>query len=161
MIAVEICSHATARGLVVTNPGVYDLILITNSLFAPCAEDYADARRWLHLEFDDIHAPLGDLRMPTAESVRRALDWSAGSEHLVVACHAGISRSSALAYVLCCRDRTPQQALAILERGRHHPNALIVRLGADLLQRPEIYDVYWRWLSGSGVDRLPGEFPAE
>src|SRR5262245_21466196 len=116
---IEICSHATLQGLLATRPGGYDLLLVTNPGFAPPADAMPLARRVLHLEFDDHHLPHPGRRLPAAEDVRRALEWAADCTDLVVACHAGVSRSSALAYVILCRHRPPHEAIEILTVNWH------------------------------------------
>src|SRR5262245_11125807 len=130
---IEICSHATLQGLLATQPGGYDLLLVTNPGYDPPADALPLARRVLHLVFDDHHVPRPGRRLPAAEDVRRALEWSADSTDLVVSCNAGVSRSSALAYIILCRQRPPQEAIAALTPNWHRPNELIVRLGAQLL----------------------------
>jgi predicted protein tyrosine phosphatase len=85
----------------------------------------------LHLQFEDFDSPRPGVRLPAAEDVRLALVWSAGGGDLVVSCHAGLSRSSALAYVVRCRDWSPEAAIGVLTPGWHRPNGLVVRLGAE------------------------------
>jgi predicted protein tyrosine phosphatase len=146
-VKTKICGRGAIADLLASAPGRYDLLLITNPGVGPPAGVPALARRMLHLEFDDCVAPRRKRRLPTAEDVRQALEWAEQSADLVVACHAGVSRSAALAYVIRCRDWSPRRALQILNRGRHRPNALIVRLGAELLDDPRVYDTYAAWIS--------------
>src|SRR5262245_52675635 len=133
----EICGHSFVHGLLLEEPAQRDLILITNPGYMPFGDEAERvlelARRVLHLQFDDITTRFPDLKHPVVEDVQEALDWASGSEDLIVACHAGVSRSSALAYVLRSRDWSPSQAVKILERGIHSPNRLIVEIGAKLL----------------------------
>src|SRR6185437_5172056 len=59
----------------------------------------------LVLNMDDIAAPLEGYTVPADEHVMRLIDFVAGwdrSAPLVVHCFAGISRSSASAYVAAC-----------------------------------------------------------
>ena len=142
----EICGHADVHALLDEDPRNRDLILITNPGYVPFGDEVLRlARRVLHLQFDDIAATFPDMHPPTSADVQRALDWAAGSEDLVVACHAGISRSSALAYVIRSRDWSPSQAVQILTRGLHSPNRLIVDLGAKLLGNPLVWSTYESW----------------
>jgi predicted protein tyrosine phosphatase len=67
-----------------------------------------------------------------------------------VSCHAGVSRSSALAYVVRCRDWSPGEAIRVLTPGWHRPNELVVRLGAELLRDPAVYATYAAWM-GQGA----------
>jgi hypothetical protein len=82
---------------------------------------------------------------PTARNIKEALAWSEGKTELIVACHAGISRSSATAYVIASRVLGPKDALGILEQGHHWPNRLIVYLGSKLLKDDKIWDEFVNW----------------
>ena len=145
-MTTEICSHAVLLGLLASDPGRYDLLLVTNPGAGPPEGVPPLARRVLHLQFEDFDSPRPGVRLPTAEDIRLALDWSAGGGDLVVACHAGVSRSSALAYVVRCRDWSPGEAIRVLTPGWHRPNDLVVRLGAELLGDPAVYATYAAWL---------------
>jgi hypothetical protein len=139
---IDICSHGVLPGLLSADPGRWDLLLVTNPGVEPPEGVPPLARRLLHLQFDDFTSPLPGVRLPTADDVRRALDWSAGCERLVMSCHAGVSRSAALAYLVRCRAVPPPVALGILAKGWHRPNELIVRLGASILEDPGVYEAY-------------------
>ncbi len=142
----EICSRHALLGLLGEAPGRYDLLLVTNP-WTDAPEGVPElARRALHLRFEDVTEPAPGVRPPTEEDVRAALEWSAGCGDLVVACHAGVSRSAALAYVIRCHDWSPRQALQVLTPGWHQPNRLIVRLGAELLGSPDVYGAYLAWM---------------
>lgn len=147
----EICGHSSVHGLLLEGPGQRDLILVTNPGYMPFGDDaervLALARRVLRLQFDDFTAQVLDLdiRLPSEADVEEALAFAPHSDDLVVACHAGVSRSSALAYVLRCRDWGPPSAVTILERGIHAPNRLIVEMGARVLRNLEVWDTYETW----------------
>src|SRR5688572_30202306 len=63
------------------------------------------ADRHLTLEFDDITFPFEGARMPEAEHIERLLTfvaaWDRGAP-LVIHCRAGISRSTAAAFITAC-----------------------------------------------------------
>jgi len=92
---------------------------------------------------DIVDAAAGDTQ-PTARHILQLLefgrDWNAGAAPMLVHCWAGISRSTAAAYILAC-DRTgpgTEAALAkiLRERAAHAaPNRLMVQIGDDLLGR--------------------------
>lgn len=145
----EICSHGTLLGVLSAEPGVLDLLLVTNPGTDPPADVLSLARRVLLLQFDDFTEARPGVVLPSTEDVQKALDWSAGGGDLVVCCHAGVSRSAALAYIIRCRDWSPEKALDILTPGWHRPNALIVRLGAALLGQPGVLDAWATW-TGAG-----------
>ena len=99
--------------------------------------------RHLRLDIDDINAPIEGYRAPTAESVMQLLDFAETwdeSAPMVVHCFAGISRSSASAFVIAC-ERNPgipeHQIAMTLRRAASHafPNRRIVALADDILGR--------------------------
>jgi hypothetical protein len=151
----EICSHGVLLGLLSSDPGRYDLLLITNPGVGPPEGVPPLARRVLHLQFEDFVSPRPGARLPAAEDVRLALEWSARGGDLVVSCHAGVSRSSALAYVVRCRDWSPWEAIRVLTPGWHRPNDLVVRLGAELLRDRAVYDTYAAWMGEDGPSPVP------
>jgi predicted protein tyrosine phosphatase len=93
---------------------------------------------------------------PSEFEIRRILDWAKDKEVDIVACHAGISRSSAVAILIECqkifagRPVTVKEAIEglMLNKDQHHPNPLILELGAKILNRPEIPDVVKYWNRG-------------
>jgi predicted protein tyrosine phosphatase len=89
------------------------------------------------VEFSDEHV------CPDEALVRRILDFGAGwdaDRPLLVHCWAGISRSTATAYLLAC-ERNPDTAelaiaTALRQASRYaHPNRRIVALADDMLGR--------------------------
>ncbi len=101
------------------------------------------AGRHLRLGINDITEPMEGLVAPDAGTVRSILDfgkgWHAG-QPILIHCWAGISRSSATAFILAC-ERNPDVAEA--EIAAHiravspiaHPNARLVALADDMLAR--------------------------
>lgn len=108
---------------------------------------YAPHRR-LELRFHDIIDPMPGWIAPRAEDVARLLDFGrdlaaeaerAGA-HLLVHCHAGISRSTAAATLLLVQarpERPAEEALLAVAavRPRAWPNLRIIELGDALLGR--------------------------
>jgi predicted protein tyrosine phosphatase len=97
----------------------------------------------LVLSVDDISTPMDGYTAPGDEHVARLIDFVGGwdrSAPLVVHCFAGISRSTAGAFVAACAlnpDRDESEiALAIRRASRTaQPNARIVAIGDRLLDR--------------------------
>ncbi len=94
----------------------------------------------LHLSFNDITEARPDLIMPSAAIIEDILvfsrSWS-GEQPLLVHCWAGISRSSAAAYLIAC-DRNPgrEDEIAMDLRRRAPfatPNRLMIELADDIL----------------------------
>ena len=96
----------------------------------------------LHLAFHDIAVPSEGLVAPDraaiAEMIEFGRDASVGTP-LLINCWAGISRSSAAAYIIACARQAGQEfELAIELRNRAPfvtPNPLMVSLADDVLSR--------------------------
>jgi predicted protein tyrosine phosphatase len=101
------------------------------------------AANHLILGMDDISAPLDGYIMPGDEHVRRLIAFVLGWDRrrpMVVHCYAGISRSTAGAYVAACALNPRRDEAAIARELRHAsptatPNALIVSLADQMLGR--------------------------
>jgi predicted protein tyrosine phosphatase len=97
----------------------------------------------LILGLDDIAAPMDGYIAPADEHVRRLLDFVRGwdrNKPMVVHCFAGISRSTAGAYVAACALNPRRDELAIARELRRAsatatPNPLIVSLADRMLNR--------------------------
>ena len=99
--------------------------------------------RHLKLGVNDV-VELSDQHVcPDEGLVRRILDFGAGwdaDRPLLVHCWAGISRSTATAYLLACERNPDAPELAIAQALRRasryaHPNRRIVALADDMLDR--------------------------
>lgn len=96
----------------------------------------------LHLAFNDIIAPRDGLIAPDNAMMSKLIDFGRDASEtmpLLIHCWAGISRSSAAAYILAC-VRNEGHERAIAEDLRHRapfatPNPLMVSLGDALLAR--------------------------
>ena len=97
----------------------------------------------LRLTMHDIVEPRSGMTAPEEHHVEALLEFAERWDRaapMVVNCHAGISRSTAAAYVICCAlrpDRDERAMARILRTGSPSatPNALIVELGDRLLSR--------------------------
>lgn len=97
----------------------------------------------LRLGVNDIAAPIDDLVPPGAAHVQQLIDFVKGwdpSRPLLVHCWAGISRSTAAAFITLCvlNQDHPEDDLARLVRacGSHaQPNKLMVGHADDILAR--------------------------
>jgi predicted protein tyrosine phosphatase len=97
--------------------------------------------RHLQLSFHDIAEPAPDLIAPDDATMRAIVDFGRGiaDRDILVHCWAGISRSSAAAYVIAC-DRNPGYESAIADELRSRspvvtPNRLMVALADRQLDR--------------------------
>ncbi len=105
--------------------------------------DTVSARTHLHLTMHDIAEAREGLSPPNAGHIETLLDYARDwnrSGPLVICCYAGISRSTAAAYLLGCffqPDRSEARLAALLRRKAPSatPNRLIVSLGDRALGR--------------------------
>ena len=99
----------------------------------------------LDLEFTDIEFDSPEIRTryspPEKQHVQKALEWAIEKENIAIACMAGVSRSSAIAFAIETCRHGPWQAESVLVKGQHRPNKLIVKYAAELLGEPEMIDV--------------------
>lgn len=91
------------------------------------------------LRFNDIAAPREGLVPPSAETVAAILALRETST-LLIHCHAGVSRSTAAAYMLACAMRLPGEEELLAGQLRAlcpeaTPNALMVALADEALDR--------------------------
>ena len=99
--------------------------------------------RHLRLRFHDITLPMPDRVMPAAEHVReflRFLDGWDENDVLLIHCRAGISRSTAAAYIAACYlhpDRDEHDLALELRRASPlaRPNGTLVRLADAEMSR--------------------------
>ena len=99
----------------------------------------------LKLEFDDVFKRTEGSRAPRAKDISRVLEWAKDKSGITVHCHAGYSRSAAVAYLIECAASKPEEAIKVLNYKIHCPNELIVKLGADILGNDSILSTYWEW----------------
>ncbi len=106
---------------------------------------FAPHRR-VSLRFHDIIEPTPDRLLPSRDDVERLLAFGrelgepAGGRHLLVHCHAGVSRSTAAAALILAQAHPDRPARAALERvaqirPRAWPNLRILEFGDALLGR--------------------------
>jgi len=88
--------------------------------------------------FDDIVVPIEGYKLATIIQITSILVWARERDNILVHCSAGVCRSSAIAYLIECIDNPPKKAVKILDRNKHYPNGWVVRLGSNILNKPEI-----------------------
>jgi len=120
----------------------FDLLTLLSP--SATARDWSGLTRGRHVQltFHDIVEPSPDLIAPDADVMRAILEFGRGGvaqRPMLIHCWAGISRSSAAAYVIAC-DRNPgyEQAIAdeLRKRSAHvTPNRLMVQLADEQLGR--------------------------
>ena len=135
-------SSLSALGRVTASLHSFDLLTLLSPDHPETDWRRFACQRHLRLAFHDISEPRPDMVAPDRDVMQAVLDFGRASQDqraLLIHCWAGISRSSAAAYVIAC-DRNPgfERDIAIELRRRSPsatPNRLMVRLADGLLQR--------------------------
>ena len=105
-------------------------------------DDFKDCYNDIIVEtFDDIIQPRKGLKMAEMAQIHRILQWAKGKDNIMVHCSAGICRSSAVAYLIECMTKPPEQAVKILNIKQHYPNEWVVKLGSQLFNNRNVYTV--------------------
>jgi hypothetical protein len=151
-LEITICGHRRAVQILKEKPKELDILMISSpepygSFFGVEGSEQIPelARECKMIAFHDIDFPRPGYHPPSKEDIQEALKWAKGKKKIIVACQAGISRSSATAYVIKCTTTDPRSALLILDEDKHSPNMMIIRHGADILQKPEMVDIVLDW----------------
>jgi len=97
--------------------------------------------------FYDLEEPIQgkDFVLPSMEDVEEVLSWAKGKDPILVRCQGGVSRSSAMAYLIACSRTFPCCASNVLNPMLHWPNQLVVSLGAKCLGNVEVHDEIVNW----------------
>lgn len=144
MPAIHVCSLARLPATVAEVGASHIATLINSATVVERPASIAPDRH-LFLGMSDITAPLDGHVLPEAAHIERLLafidDWGRDrAQPLVIHCWAGVSRSTAAAFIGACMlaPDTPEDVWAQQVRERSPtatPNALLVRLADDLLAR--------------------------
>jgi predicted protein tyrosine phosphatase len=144
---IKIFGRTELEQFVSKNPKQYDVIYYTHSESPEIDLIRHHAIESLHMPVDDIdHYEYKMHVAPSALTVKRFLDFAKGRKKLVVACAAGISRSSSTAYLIAAREYGADGGLAVLQKAHHFPNRLNVYIGTILLENPDIWTKYVEWM---------------
>jgi len=144
---IKIFGRTDLEQFVAKNPKQYDVVYYTHSESPEIDLIKDNAMESLHMPVDDIdHYEYKMHVAPTAETVQKCLDFAKGRKKLVVACAAGISRSSSTAYLIAAREFGAEGGLNILQKAHHFPNRLNVYIGAVLLENTDIWTKYVEWM---------------
>lgn len=151
---IVIHNRLAASFLLENEPNAWDSIAIIESGTTPSDFLARQARRHPVLRFDDIEVASQGRRLPTADDVRRALEFATDTEKLLVCCRAGQSRSAAIALAIGCRYLGVEAGVALLDPRRHIPNAHLVELAAATTGDPTILAAYRDWRAKHQAIRL-------
>jgi predicted protein tyrosine phosphatase len=135
-------SSLNALDSITTRLHSYDLLTLLSPDTPPADWRAFACERHVRLAFHDIVEPMPGFVAPDRDIVQAVLDFGRHGEPqraLLIHCWAGISRSSAAAFVIAC-DRNPGFERDIASELRRRapsatPNRLMVRLADELLER--------------------------
>jgi predicted protein tyrosine phosphatase len=124
------------------------------------------APRRLHLAFNDIAEPAPGLIHPSGEHIRALMDFVAAGaldEPLLIHCWAGVSRSTAAAYLTACQRAGPGHERTLAERLRAAapfatPNLRMIALGDEALRRGGAMVQAIAAIGRGSEDALPAPF---
>ena len=139
---IHVCSLARLHETV-SDTGARHIVTLMKDVHMVRRPNQIAAERHLMLELDDIWVPLDGYRMPAEEHIADLITFVRGWDRaapLVVHCYAGISRSTAGAFVTACALNPARAEAAIAQALRRAsptatPNARIVALADDMLGR--------------------------
>jgi predicted protein tyrosine phosphatase len=140
----------------------FDLLTLLSPSHAGEDHRSLSCNRHLELSFHDITESRSGLVAPDRTIMQAILDFArdARDHNMLIHCWAGISRSSAAAYVIAC-DRNPGFELEIAKELRRRapsvtPNRLMVSLADELLSRSGRMTEAIHGI-GRGADAFAGE----
>jgi predicted protein tyrosine phosphatase len=139
---IHVCSLARLHGTVEATGALHVVTLLKDTDLVQRPRTIPESNH-LVLGVDDISVPMDGYVIPCDEHVRRLIDFARGWDRrqpMVVHCYAGISRSTAGAYVAACALNPRREEWAIAHALRRAsptatPNARIVALADRLLGR--------------------------
>jgi predicted protein tyrosine phosphatase len=139
---IHVCSLARLHATVDETKArhIVTLLRFTDKVTRP---SHIAAENHLILSVDDIPAPMDGMIVPAREHVERLIDFATRwdrSAPMVVHCYAGISRSTAAAYVAACTLNPQRDEMQIARTIRiasrtAKPNAAIVSIADQMLKR--------------------------
>lgn len=142
MPAIHVCSLARLPSIV-ARCGASHLVSLINEGTPVIRPDCIAMDRHLFLAMNDIVSPMEGMVAPCERHVRDFIDfvgdWERG-QPMVVHCWAGISRSTAAAFIASCalRPNDDEEELALRLRAASRtatPNARLVEIADGLLAR--------------------------
>ena len=139
---IHVCSLARLHQTV-EQTGARHVITLMKDITRVTRPAAIAASSHLHIRLDDITCPTDGYEHPCEEHVSQLIRFVKGwdrSAPIVIHCFAGISRSTAAAYITACALHPDRDELAIADELRRvsptaTPNSLIVSLADNILGR--------------------------
>lgn len=139
---IHVCSLADLHATVQTT-GAQHILTVMGNISKVMRPSSVREENHLMISMDDITEPAEGFVAPSIEHVQRVLSfvrkWDRAAP-LVIHCYAGISRSTASAFMTACALNPNRDELSIAKQIRHaspsaFPNRLIVSLADRALDR--------------------------
>ena len=128
---MKIVGREELRKLTQSSPKTHKAIIIHEYNHPEDVSDIAkNCKEFLLLSMDDITSDR--LGGPTKQQIKEIMEVDKYDDYDFVACKQGISRSSAIAYLIECLSEEPDEAIKILDHTKHFPNELILKHGLDI-----------------------------
>lgn len=139
---IVVCSLARLHDTVAAH-GAQDVVTLISENTPVERPDAVSSGRHLFLKFHDITMPMDGMTPPAENHVRELIDFARRWDRqapMVVHCFAGVSRSTAAAYIsaLAINDQTDEEALALELRRLSptaSPNIRLVAFADEMLGR--------------------------
>ena len=146
---IKIFGHLEACAFLKLNPNIWDVIFISSPKDKFCMKNSEKipslSKSCLEILFEDISEHVKGFRECRPKHITQALQFAEGKEKLIVTCQAGISRSSAMAYVIQSSLTNHLDALKVLDPKLNWPNERVVKLGSKVLKNPEMVKSVESW----------------
>ena len=141
-MAIIVCPLSHAPDIVRTRKPSHVVSLLDPGTAFPTLEGFAEERR-LRVAVHDIEEEMDGFDRPGIEHMRAILDFVGGwdrSDPMLIHCYAGISRSTATAYITACLHNPGADEIRIAQALRQvsphaSPNRRFVALADAALQR--------------------------
>lgn len=147
---IFIKSHHSIQGLLKKYYRKLDVVLFTDPGYDVPKYIETHANELLHLSLHDVNKDASKdskIISPKKEDVEKILNWAKGRKNIACCCHAGISRSSAAAYLIVCQEVGVPEALKRIKLHKHRPNKLIVHYGSQILNNNEVWTAFEKWIA--------------
>jgi hypothetical protein len=157
---LKVVGEEEARGIVADEPGHWNVVSIyaekwdaLKQEFVVDPPDLPGAKSMCRQHFHDITRPTSAGVLCNEEHIKEILKYSETvvGEPLLIHCHAGISRSTAIAFLILLnqiKDKSEwpiEDALSIVYKVRPYmyPNKHVIAIGIPLIVRSEQEEILW------------------
>jgi predicted protein tyrosine phosphatase len=144
-VEIRIASYVAASFLLESETGEWHTLAVLDSGKKATNFVAEHARSYCYLRFDDIEEPRTNKELPSKTMIELGLNFAHGKDKLLISCRAGQGRSVGLAYLISCREHGVQEAIKILNPTRHKPNRLVITIGDQLLNVPNVLTQFDEW----------------